>query len=1551
MADMNLIADGRVKYRDGKKWKLRWCAVRMPSPVADRLQVYLYKDCKDALKDGNAKNTFPLEGFYGIESGFTYEKEDNVMAIICQKSVILMSFESRELMIHFELRIRRCLGEEHQYRVRILKVPQGSKLPLENVRMHIHHDKFCLAAYIPPKMLQSWRIHDLRRFGVVEGKFVFEGGSRCRKGSGVHIIATEQGEEVAEIFQAASEGKPTAGERKWPVMLRRSQINEFLDSPFKSQYSDTPSSTSSVEMDSRSNDSEWRKRHSISAADYGWAQGYGEKNKLISIENLENEARDHLLAIYDIPPRRIRKVEFLSPNRNSLQPSPNRNTLIPHLTEGSTNSKLSSVDNNSKNYFPNANRNGNQYHSFESFMPSPTNGNTHYENEITTSTPFPGGSVIDTEIDRATTQTRRQDAQNKLHKEEQNLQREITLLDEMLQVWQLEETKPNGGQTQPKYVVSMQGQPMLQNKKSYQNTNAWVDANFTDNDVQFRSNSCSLNNAPSSNRTSTGYWDSGMLSPNLLSKLNKIPQNSQLAAPLPYVNLEKYDVGDDRRHLSVSSNESADILLPDTRSQNYDNLNLEYNHPPLPNKTQQQIDYHNNIYFPQQDSKAENISQNVNSPKTEDCSREYSPPPKLPPKGPLLQNRNRQRQLLPSINNPVSPVPHISRRHTMSPDSSSSSDLSPYHMSHIGNPSSVRLKDQDNNSDDSYFMMSGFAKEEKCEESDLLKSPILPHGNSNMTRAYMDMTGKFEIPTGFPPPPCPSTHNSPGRTSIYEPNITQCCAPPPPLSTMPAEMMRSQPIATGNPEENYMEMGGSPKKSATENFQTSNISICSNPSSPTLFSKDITTSLSSDFSSSSSLSTNCNPVPFPNLKNFQILNNEKSNDGSGNNQSANKGTNKDKHQENNMKAPGFFSRLIRRNSKDQTKNSSLSQENLASSNSPVDRTSSVGLPCNPVTVENVESVPPEQGQSLGERQRSSSFPSENCYQDMVPELPKCNPSVDQKQTAGYPPLPFSCHRSGTSSCSPNSNNTTPTKCHNCQQSFSQMKCNYKMQPCSVSHSACQSPSKESHLDTANQNLKQISSMSFESNDHENYSSDVSDSYIFMGPLFGKEEIPNEISSNSPTNTLNDPCTKNNVLTAYPVSSSGGGEEVMPPEQFQTNNSSKTDDEKLLELYQLGKSQLKEESFEPAVTTNTSELKDKLSLPLNPAITPDEQAAAIARHVAGLPPFIPPKTKSHPCSLSPVFESNPCLTPEVTGIKLKYEPEFQEIPEPFQLKDLSDYVQQKQQVQSSLRIAPASDPLVEESVWIPRTTDATEDESSQTSEAKQLRSNDASPQDDEPLLTPNAGTVESLSAEDAVRSSPASTILRPRSGKDYQLVERKKSIDGCSADTGSPQTPQSASAGLVFTFDNLPQAVSNNINNNSPPPQNENPAYVNLGRDPDTHESVSSYVNIDMTPPCSPFTSVDQPEPLLNYAEIDLSSNFPNGPTQMKATNPRDSIIDYATIDMVATVAAQKAGEEHAQSRGECFQASNRKYSAANLSKDSKSITGHLKERKSSSVSD
>ena len=55
------------------------------------------------------------------------------------------------------------------------------------------------------------------------------------------------------------------------------------------------------------------KRHSISFTDYRRAKTYSDKNRLQSIENVEKE---RLMAIYDVPPRRIRKVES-EPNSES----------------------------------------------------------------------------------------------------------------------------------------------------------------------------------------------------------------------------------------------------------------------------------------------------------------------------------------------------------------------------------------------------------------------------------------------------------------------------------------------------------------------------------------------------------------------------------------------------------------------------------------------------------------------------------------------------------------------------------------------------------------------------------------------------------------------------------------------------------------------------------------------------------------------------------------------------------------------------------------------------------------------------------------------------------------------------------------------------------------------------------------------------------------------------------------------------------------------------------------------------------------------------------
>lgn len=1269
MAEVNTVADGFVKFRDGKKWKLRWCAVRMPSPVADRLQVYLYKGCKDTMKTSNAKSTFPLEGFYGIESGFFYEKECNVMAIICQKQVIMMAFETRELMIHFELRIRRSLGEEHQYPVRILKVPPGSKLPLENARMHIHDSKFCFTAYIPPKMLQSWQISELRRFGLVESKFAFEGGSRCGKGAGVHVIATDQGEEVAEIFQAASEGKTSSNNRKCLITKRRSQINDFSESAFKQSYfKDSSNPTCSAEMDLRTTDYEWQKRHSISATDYGCAEGYMEKTKLISIENLENEGREHFLAIYDIPPRRLRKVECTSPNRNSLQSqSKNISYLERHPSNGSLtcDSDKNSLLKTKKDQTP----------SSDCFSPPRSTiitSNVNSASEESASPSYLTNSAIDYEIDRATNKTRRDDAHNKLHREEEKLQREISLLDEMLQVCQLEETKPGTGESKSKFIVSMHTKLPSPSKK-FSMTNMWIDSKPpTQQMAQSCNHICSLNNNVTSKRSSTGFWESGMGSPNFLPKLNKIPQN--FGAPLPYVNLERYDVGDDCSNIPISNNGSSaeNLLEINANCSNYDNLSPEFG------QSKPKLDYQNNSSL--------NLNENVNRTekidvRSKDLNLDNLSPPKLPPKGPVLQNKNSQRYLTSCLEAfSTSPILKPSRRHTMSPDSSSSSDLSPYHVPKISHPLVVRMRDHEmKDPTEPYLLMGGFAKEEKPLRDDI-----------HVASGYMDMTGKFEIPSSQPPPACLPIQ----PVTSFSPNISPMnqCPPPPPLNTMPNDMWL-QSGHSGHCEENYMEMGGSSKFPFCKDFLNPLplVSAANNDSNGSKVDSSINES---------------NPIPFPNLKNFQSLNSDKSAESSLNS-SPTKLVGKEKSQENAGKSPGFFSRLIRRNSKDHAKNCQ-SQENLSASTCSLERSNSIqDNICRVNNVEitgNVESVQAECHHLSIERQRSSSFPSEHCFHDMTSEGPKCK--------AGHNVLMFS-RLPGSFSITNQMGNQpiSPTGICNHNLPFQKM-CN--------NHSSCQSNRKkktnlandfQSHVNNSsidipcenNPSTRQVITRTSEHDENENdQKENLSDSYIYMGPLCKeeKEEMMDDnlsYESIAKDTTINVSCVQDDFMV-----------------HFRRRDSSKTDDEKLLELYQSCKSNKHKEDEEigSPVDFPIGESKDKCTLPLsNKLISPDEQAAEIARHVADLPPFIPPKTKTYPCSLSPVFESNNFLLGDVgVTTKVNCENELNHNPTeilqpPFQLKDLSDYVQQKQQVQSSLRIAPASD-TTHDSIWILRDTDST-----------------------------------------------------------------------------------------------------------------------------------------------------------------------------------------------------------------------------------------------------
>lgn len=122
-----------------------------------------------------------------------------------------------------------CISEQ-QYLVQVVLVPPKSKLPCGPARLHLQDYSFSLVSGVPPKLLGIWPIKELRRFGVVDGKFCFEGGSHCGKGKnlmtsrqlwlnqsfagkGLHILHTNQTEELMRAFDLASQGR-LHGKRK-----------------------------------------------------------------------------------------------------------------------------------------------------------------------------------------------------------------------------------------------------------------------------------------------------------------------------------------------------------------------------------------------------------------------------------------------------------------------------------------------------------------------------------------------------------------------------------------------------------------------------------------------------------------------------------------------------------------------------------------------------------------------------------------------------------------------------------------------------------------------------------------------------------------------------------------------------------------------------------------------------------------------------------------------------------------------------------------------------------------------------------------------------------------------------------------------------------------------------------------------------------------------------------------------------------------------------------------------------------------------------------------
>ncbi|XP_042171232.1 protein Dok-7 isoform X2 [Oncorhynchus tshawytscha] len=171
-----VVVEGQVKFRDGKKWKSRWVALRKPSPVADCLSLLVYRDKSDKVRGRRERLQMTLEGICGVEPGLGYDGVAYTLTILCLGHTVGLGFDSREGLTAWDARLRYRLGEVHRFSV---GVQPGTKLESGPASLHLCNNLLVLTRDLPPAVIGQWKLSELRRYGDVPNGFVFEGGTRC----------------------------------------------------------------------------------------------------------------------------------------------------------------------------------------------------------------------------------------------------------------------------------------------------------------------------------------------------------------------------------------------------------------------------------------------------------------------------------------------------------------------------------------------------------------------------------------------------------------------------------------------------------------------------------------------------------------------------------------------------------------------------------------------------------------------------------------------------------------------------------------------------------------------------------------------------------------------------------------------------------------------------------------------------------------------------------------------------------------------------------------------------------------------------------------------------------------------------------------------------------------------------------------------------------------------------------------------------------------------------------------------------------------------------
>ncbi|XP_070710462.1 protein Dok-7 [Pempheris klunzingeri] len=201
-----VVADGQVKFRDGKKWKTRWVVLRKPSPVADCLSLLVYKDKKKGKEKASGHKerlSVTLEGICGVEPGPGYDGVSYTLSILCLAHTLVLGFNNRDALQAWDARVRYSLGEVHRFSV---SVEAGTKLESGPASLHLCNNLLVLTRGVPPVVTGQWKLSALRRYGAVPNGFVFEGGTRCGYWAGVFFLSCSDGEQISFLFDCIVRG-------------------------------------------------------------------------------------------------------------------------------------------------------------------------------------------------------------------------------------------------------------------------------------------------------------------------------------------------------------------------------------------------------------------------------------------------------------------------------------------------------------------------------------------------------------------------------------------------------------------------------------------------------------------------------------------------------------------------------------------------------------------------------------------------------------------------------------------------------------------------------------------------------------------------------------------------------------------------------------------------------------------------------------------------------------------------------------------------------------------------------------------------------------------------------------------------------------------------------------------------------------------------------------------------------------------------------------------------------------------------------------------------